>query len=444
MIKQDHLIIFTRYPEAGKTKTRLIPALGAEGAAQLQQQMTEHTLRCVRELALTYPLSVEIRFTGDDRTLMQAWLGTDLTYQLQEEGDLGERMSCTFQVAFEQGAERVIIIGSDCPDVDDLKLREAFQTLQQHDLVLGPAIDGGYYLIGLRQFIPQLFFNIAWSTSVVLQQTIAIAQSLSLNVAYLTPLADVDYPEDLSVWERVQAELAQLNKGKISVILPVLNEENRIQRTLKRIKQEANLEVIVVDGGSQDQTVALAKTCQVKVVSSRPGRARQMNLGAKMATGEILLFLHVDTQLPDSFSECICQTLNHPNIIAGAFELTIDSRLPGLRLVEWGVRWRSRLLQLPYGDQAIFLKAETFKQVGGFPDLPLMEDFELMLRLRKLGKIAIAPVPVLTSGRRWEKLGVWQTTLLNQWIILAYFLKVPPAQLARWYREWKGWFSNKN
>jgi rSAM/selenodomain-associated transferase 2 len=195
-----------------------------------------------------------------------------------------------------------------------------------------------------------------------------------------------------------------------------------------------DLEIVVVDGGSQDQTVAIAKAAGVNVIESTIGRAQQMNIGATAATGEILLFLHADTQLPASFDQTIRHILNQPGILAGAFQLKIDADLWGLRLVEWGVNWRSRYLQMPYGDQAIFLKTSTFEKLGGFPNLPIMEDFELMRQLKQQGKIAIAPQSVITSGRRWQKLGVIRTTLLNQLIILAYLFGIAPHRIAHWYR----------
>ncbi len=196
------LIVFTRYPEPGSSKTRLIPALGREGAAILHRQMAEHMLHQIRELQRTYPVQVEVQFTGGDRYQMQSWLGNDLDYAPQAEGDLGDRMAQALQTAFTSGSRRVVVIGTDCPDLDALLLKQAFDQLYQHDIVLGPATDGGYYLIGMNCLIPQLFKGITWSTSEVLSQTVAIAQSLHLAIAYLPTLSDVDYPEDLVIWDR--------------------------------------------------------------------------------------------------------------------------------------------------------------------------------------------------------------------------------------------------
>lgn len=222
---------------------------------------------------------------------------------------------------------------------------------------------------------------------------------------------------------------------KISIIIPVLNEANTISAVLARLLDAGSVEVIVVDGGSRDETVACAQSLGVKVITATAGRASQMNAGAAVATGEILLFLHADTHLPTGFETLVRQALQNAGTVAGAFQLRIDAQLRGLRLVEKMVNVRSRFLSMPYGDQAIFLKAFVFHEIGGFPDLPIMEDFELILHLRRLGRITILPAAVLTSGRRWQKLGVVKTTLINQLIITGYFLGIPPAQLVRWYRR---------
>ncbi len=204
-IANQHLIIFTRYPEPGKTKTRLIPALGTEGAANLQRQMTEHTISQAKNLQKIIDISLEIRFVGGNSQLMQDWLGYDLVYQSQGEGDLGKRMERSLSNAFQAGAQYIVIIGTDCPNVNAQVLTTAFEELQQCDLVLGPAVDGGYYLIGLQQPVPELFTNIDWGTAQVLQQTVEISHLLNLSVVYLPTLADIDRPEDLPIWEKIFA-----------------------------------------------------------------------------------------------------------------------------------------------------------------------------------------------------------------------------------------------
>ncbi len=199
---KQRLIIFTRYPKPGKTKTRLIPVLGSVGAANLQRQMTEHTILQVKQLQKAIDISVEIWFSNGDLQLMQKWLGLDLVYQPQGEGDLGLRMARSLLQAFQSGAEKAIIIGTDCPGLNAEILATAFDKLRTFDLVLGPALDGGYYLIGLRQLIPELFANIEWGTANVFQKTVEIAQKVNLSYVNLVSLADVDRPEDLCIWQQ--------------------------------------------------------------------------------------------------------------------------------------------------------------------------------------------------------------------------------------------------
>jgi rSAM/selenodomain-associated transferase 1 len=178
----------------------MIPYLGAEGAAKLQRQMTEHTLLTASKL--DRDVAIEIHFTGGDRSLMQDWLGNELIYKPQTNGDLGDRMQSALASALKRGSDRVVLIGVDCPDLNAPILTEAFQMLDRHDLVLGPAADGGYYLIGLSRLVPDLFVGINWGTDRVLAQTKDIANRLQLNTHYLPILNDVDLPEDLSIWQR--------------------------------------------------------------------------------------------------------------------------------------------------------------------------------------------------------------------------------------------------
>lgn len=200
----NSILIFTRYPEAGKTKTRMIPLLGAQEAANLQRQMTEHTLTTVKQLQGQLMVNVAIFYTGGNLQLMRSWLGDEYDYVNQGEGDLGIRLSAAFQRGFEQGMGKVMIIGIDCPDLTETILRKGVEALSQHDLVLGPAIDGGYYLIGTQRWIPQLFKDISWGTGEVLNETKAIATQLNLKTALLPQLADIDRPEDLSIWRKFE------------------------------------------------------------------------------------------------------------------------------------------------------------------------------------------------------------------------------------------------
>ncbi len=431
---REGLIIFTRYPEPGKTKTRLIPSLGAHGAAGLHRRMTEHTLTRARQLQRYRPVSIEVRYEGGNKHLVEKWLGPDTPSRPQVSGDFGERLARAFHEAFQAGMDRVVLVGTDIPGITARILLEAFEKLSSTDIVLGPARDGGYYLIGLRRPFPQLFFDMAWGTEKVLERTKQVAHDLGLSVVLLEILEDLDRPEDLHKWQEAsKCKPKPSPSPRISIIIPTLNEAVNLPSTLGSTRNASNVEVIVVDGGSSDETVKVARSWGTKVLILAPGRARQMNCGAARATGEVLLFLHGDTRLPRGYDHYVRKMLARPHAVAGAFQLRIDGELFGLRIAERMVNLRSRRLQFPYGDQAIFLRADLFREMGGFPDMPIMEDFELIRRLRRRGRIVIAPVPVLTSARRWENLGIVRTTLINYAIPLAYYLGASPPRLARWY-----------
>lgn len=194
----EHLIIFTRYPQPGQTKTRLIPAIGEEGAAKLHRQMAQHTVKTGRELMQSRSISLEVRYTGATLSQMQDWLGTDLTYNQQGTGELGDRLIQSFQAGFEGEKSAIIIVGTDCLELSIDILNKAFETLKQQKLVIGKAQDGGYYLIGLSQLIPELFQEIDWGTERVFQQTIQRCQPLNLSWGNLPQLSDIDRPEDLN------------------------------------------------------------------------------------------------------------------------------------------------------------------------------------------------------------------------------------------------------
>ena len=430
----NRLIVFTRYPEPGESKTRLIPALGPRGAADLHRKITEHTLSWARRWKERFPASLEVHFTGGSEESFQKWLGPDLSYRPQPEGDLGARMHEAFRQAFREGGEKVVIVGTDCPGLTENLTQEAFAGLDQGEVALGPAKDGGYYLVGLRRPVEELFRGIPWGTGEVLAKTLETARRLGLRVSLLETLDDVDLPEDLPIWEKFSSTLS-LPSPLISIIIPTLNEEENIEACLASCGTSPNTETIVVDGGSRDRTVQIARSLGARVILSSPGRSRQMNLGAREAYGGLLLFLHADTRLPAGFADSVSEVLSRPGTVAGAFLFRLNARSPSLSFIQRVANWRSRRFQLPYGDQAIFIPKVIFEEMGGYPEMPIMEDYEFIRRLKRKGRIYTAPLPAVTSARRWIEVGVWKTTLLNWVIVIAYSLGVSPATLARWYRQ---------
>jgi len=210
--------------------------------------------------------------------------------------------------------------------------------------------------------------------------------------------------------------------------------------------EQPGVEVIVADGGSSDHTPALAAAAGARVLSVPAGRGSQQNAGARVAHGRVLLFLHADTLLPEGFAAQIRAALARPGIVAGAFRFAIGAKGWRFRLLERGANWRAGWLGLPYGDQALFLPAARFQSLGGFKEIALLEDLELVLRLRKAGRLALLEASALTSARRWQRLGFARTTIVNQMILLGFFCGLSHERLARWYggnRGDKGGFLGK-
>lgn len=428
--------IFTRYPVSGQAKTRMIPALGPEGAARLHQRLAERAVAVAREVRGERGVAVTVWSTGGCHRDFRAWLGPDLCFRDQGSGDLGERMRDAIAQALARGAARALVVGTDVPGIRADTLRQAFDLLADHDVALGPAGDGGYYLIGMNRCHPELFTGIDWGSEHVAEQTRAAIRRLGLTVAELPVLDDIDRPEDLAQL-RNDPQLADVftQRPLVSVIIPTLNEAEVLPTTLEHLRGVDGIEIIVADGGSHDATGDVAAEAGATVIEVVGGRAAQMNAGAARAGGCHLLFLHADTLLPEGFADTVRRTLDNPATVLGAFGFRTDGSGLRMRLVEWGTNVRSSMLRWPYGDQGLFLEKRVFNELGGFGDLPIMEDFDLVRRLRRRGRVVTVPDCVVTSARRWRRLGVLRTMLRNQGMVLGYWIGVPPERLARLYRK---------
>ncbi|RMG03033.1 MAG: glycosyltransferase [Nitrospirae bacterium] len=222
----------------------------------------------------------------------------------------------------------------------------------------------------------------------------------------------------------------------MSIIIPVLNEGATLDRTLSALHIGQGEELIIVDGGSTDDTVEIASRYTEKIYKSGKGRARQMNYGAEKADGDILLFLHADCKLPSGAFTLIRNTLKNDNVSFGAFDITYPDRSICLGLVSFFANLRSRITSIAYGDQGIFLRKETFLSVGGFPDIPLMEDIEISRRLKRLGRARFITPPITASPRRFKKEGIVYTVLRDWRLALSYTIfKTPPEKLIKYYRD---------
>jgi hypothetical protein len=426
---KDNLIVFGRYPTVGATKTRLIPALGPAGAAAAQKRLTEQTLAAARSLTTQKRLRLTFCYDGGDPQRLAAWLDVNgLTCVPQANGDLGQRMLRAMSDGFTRGAERVVLVGTDVPELSAAVMNQAFEQLDSHDLVIGPSTDGGYWLIGMNR-PKNIFAGIQWSTPSVLEETLALAGRKGMAIGLLDPLTDLDDPDDLA--RGIGTGLTK--HPYVSVIIPTLNEARQIEQTLAAATCP-DAEIIVSDGHSTDRTVDRARAQGARIVVGQRGRAVQQNRGAVAARGDVLLFLHADTRLPENYAAHVFDTLMDRRTVLGAFRFQTDLDTPAMRWISFWTNLRAGRLQLPYGDQALFLYRDRFHAVGGFPEVPIAEDLYLVRRMHRRGRIALAPVAAVTSGRRWRRLGPLRTTLVNTIIALGCLAGVPPQRLAPLYR----------
>ena len=237
----------------------------------------------------------------------------------------------------------------------------------------------------------------------------------------------------------------KLPRAEISVIIPTRNEEQALPGTFHNLLgQEGNFEVILVDGGSSDGTYEIAERWRevfrgsgrrLVVRVSEPGRAVQMNLGAEEAEGDVFLFLHADTQLPSSAQKNIRSALEEPRCVGGRFDISLDGEEWIYRLIGKLISLRSRMTRVATGDQAIFVRRKIFEDIGGFPDIPLMEDIAFSRVLKSKGSVACLKNKVVTSARRWKNEGIWRT-ILKMWALrLSFLAGISPLRLKRFYDD---------
>jgi len=221
----------------------------------------------------------------------------------------------------------------------------------------------------------------------------------------------------------------------ISVIVPALDEAAQIAAALASARAPGVREVVVVDGGSTDDTTAIAAACGARVLGAPRGRALQMNAGAAAAHGTVLLFLHADTRLPVGFDAAVIAALADPTVVGGRFDLRLAPGSAWLHLTGTLINLRSRLSRIATGDQALFVRRAVFDAMGGFEPIPLMEDLAFTRALKRLGRIACLRLQVETSSRRWQQDGPLRTVLLMWWLRFLYFCGVSPDRLRRRYRD---------
>ncbi|MEC9019155.1 MAG: TIGR04283 family arsenosugar biosynthesis glycosyltransferase [Nitrospinota bacterium] len=221
---------------------------------------------------------------------------------------------------------------------------------------------------------------------------------------------------------------------KTSIIIPTLNEARYLSETLAQIQQLSSHEIIISDGGSNDNTLKIASKFTQNLIKGSAGRALQMNAGAQVATGDLLLFLHADSYIERASYQKMLAAMKKPEVLGGAFSLLIDSDRWALQIINQFANLRSRYLGRAYGDQAFFVKKHVFQEMKGFTEFPICEDLDFYKRLKFLGPVVLLKEEVLTSPRRWINEGIWFTTIRNILIATLFELGFPPRILTKWYQ----------
>jgi rSAM/selenodomain-associated transferase 2/rSAM/selenodomain-associated transferase 1 len=436
--------LFAKSPLVGMAKTRLAPVLGLVGAAKFADALLQDALASWGESELL------IAHTGMWKP--EVWDAlSDHSHMPQGPGDLGQRMERVLRAAL-TSSDVVMAVGTDIPGLGDADAELAIDALQTHDAVLGPSLDGGFYLLGLKAFPSGLLGGVPWSSSETLEATSERLKAAGMSVALLPERFDVDDARDLRLLHTYLSDrpgamphtrnfFDSEHNQSISVVMPVLNEDARLNNSIEALREIPGLaQVVVADGGSCDASLAVARSHpEVTVVQSAKGRGRQMNSGAQHSFGGILLFLHADARLPADATAQIRGVLSCSEVAGGAFRIRTEYdslarkrswTAPFLRLADM----RSRYTNFPYGDQAPFVRASAFRALGGYRDIPLFEDLEFAQRLHQRGGWGKAPGTVRVSGRRFQERPFYYLGLMNAFPLL-YRLGVSPDHLAAFYQQ---------
>jgi len=436
MTPKPVIIVYAKASVAGHVKTRLIPKLGEAGATRLHAAFVEDTLAMVSKLAESF----DIELHTDSPTAAGSWPGVR---RVQCEGDLGTKMYATLRAALDGGRPFALILGSDSPTLP----AEFLESLAQSnaDVVLGPAKDGGFYAIGCRKIHPEMFASVTWSTANTRAQTKEAMKRCGLQVAEGREWFDVDEPEDLDLLiqsgpvGRTLEVLKDLGAMPwLSIVIPTLNEAASLARTLETVLAlGGGVQVIVVDGDSEDETARIARQYPVTVLSSSRGRGVQLRTGAESATGEVLWFLHADSIPPSDSHHRIREALQSPEIIGGNFDLLFDGDSRAARQLT-RIYPHLRKLGLCYGDSGIFVRREIYRAIGGFRAYPIFEDLDLIKRIRRHGRFLHLNSQIVTSSRRFEGRSFGLTFAKWTSLQIMYWAGVHPEVLGRWYAPIRG------
>jgi len=426
------LLVFMRYPRPGRVKTRLAREIGPERAAAVYEKLLGRTLGIVSDFKVRNPDADAILFhTPDDPAdRMKDRFRGPWSFLPQEGSHLGERMKNAFAAAFAMGAEKAVLIGSDIADMDGCDLDDAFRIIDDGVAVLGPARDGGFYLIGLNGLPGSALDFEEWGTEEIYSRTSRELASSGFRVETVAARSDVDRPVDLTLLDD-----DPILASSLSVIIPTMGSPDRLKPLLDHVESQLwpGDEIILVEPcGSGEATVSRNSPGVVHARCPK-GRGLQQDFGARLAGGTLLFFLHDDTVPPPGFPYLIRRACGRKDVALGCFSLAFsgNNRLVGL-IADWA-NARSSVFKLPYGDQGLFCGRDTFERAGGFQHKYLLEDVALVRRCRSLGKLTLLPERVYTSPERYLRRGIVRNSMCNHMIMLLFLLGVDEKRLYSLY-----------
>ena len=431
-MRKKAILIFMKYPKAGRVKTRLSKSIGREQACNIYQKLVRRTLGMVSDFRHANSETDLFLFyypPESETQLRKAYPGP-WKFTPQMSGHLGEKMGKAFNHVFTKGYGHVVLIGTDIADIMTSDIADAFLALNENQAVLGPAQDGGFYLIGLSFTINEIFKFSNWSTPSVFERTLNGIHASAHKVRTLHKRHDIDEKKDL-----IYFNSNPLFQDQISIIIPYLSGTTKLAPLVDCL--EAQLwpgdEIVLVKGNGSPERGAKNISPHTRLILAPKGRGNQLNHGARVAQGNILWFLHIDTTPPFDFGYHIRKLTLIRDRVLGCFELSFNTSSVFLNLISKWTNLRTKYFQLPYGDQGFFCTRRIFDKAGGFKKQFLMEDVDFVRNCKKMGKLLIVPQPIHSSPQRYLRKGVLRASLQNHFLILLYFLGVSDKRLYKFY-----------
>ena len=351
-------------------------------------------------------------YTGSNLSLLKNIFGNQIKYFEQQGEMLGDRMYNAIRDVLDRGYDQAVLVGADIQTLSAEIINSVFEQIYDNQIAMGPTSDGGYYLIGMNKPVKEVFNLEKFSDSTVCEKTVAAAEKAGYKVARIAEQSDIDEPEDIADFRnkmRDDIKLRNSNAGKmitdslkISIIIPTYNEESTVAKMIEQIRPYQDVaEIIFVDGGSTGKTTEIIGN-EFKLIKTEKGRAIQMNSAAEVATGDVLFFLHCDCEIPADITGEIrrCMASNQ----YGCFGVSFQSNNLFMHTNQALSNFRAFSRGLPFGDQGIFIDRELFFKIGKFPEIPVMEDYELSSRLLARGfKPGRTTNKIIASDRRYGK-----------------------------------------